>query len=479
MTTEAREPELARSRYPRQRQWIGPLAVGLVSAIVLLVSERIVQARWAADLPGGYRFQQFSSDDMMQTLKLGDMVAFGPRWIIYDHVYPPLEDLLRYVISAPQWLVGAEVSIVGVDLWLYALAALGFGLINAVLFAWIRTVTGSSWWALGGAVAWALVPGYIMTMQMLDPSPLATLFITTSLYTLFMFLKTRRLYWTSFFYASLLLASLSRSVVQGHVLLALLLTLWVFWRLARSRRWFVLLVNISLVALIFVVPVKQQLLFGTLDASSFGGYHRSSLLWLDPRSIAPEKIEPSIEAAAGVFTSKFNSEQNVRDNITLSKAANNLLLQDPLAALAGVRKTLGITFEQALRPSTDYTENAFVDMLPWKDAYGWLLSGWRYLLILVSSVIMLFWLFGSRWVMRKLRCYGWFIAAYLAFAVPLFIGNRYLPGQEDLGPIWTEITRQRIFIDPPLFVLVTFSAWAFVEWLRGTPRMTLRQQQTR
>lgn len=441
------------------QRW-APVLVGAVSAALLLGLERLYQAIAPDQLFEGYRFQRFGSEDMMQTLGLNDMIAFGPRWIIFNHVYPPLEDLIRYAVSAPSWLAGQPVSLMGVDMWLYAIAAVGYGAVNGMVFAWIRSVTGSSWWSLGGTVAWAAAPGYIMTMQMLDPSPLATTFITASLFTLFMFLKSRNMIWATYFYASLLLASLSRSVVQPHVLLVILFSLYVFWRLSAKRSTWLLYINTLMVVAICAVPLKQQLLFGTLDASTFGGHHRSSMIWVDPRTVSAAPVADRYVESAQVFISKYNNEQNVRENITLTAEANRVIVEEPLRALEGVVKTLQITIPEAMRPSTDYASNPFVDRLPWKNVYSWFLSGWRYVTILVAAIGAVFWLYGWRWVAGRVRDYGWFVAAYAAFAVPLLVGNRYYPGQEDLGPMWTEITRQRIFIEPPLFVFVAFAFWS-------------------
>lgn len=45
--------------------------------------------------------------------------------------------------------------------------------------------------------------------------------------------------------------------------------------------------------------------------------------------------------------------------------------------------------------------------------------------------------------------------------------SRIIPRVSGIGPVWTEITRQRIFVEPPLFVFGTFALWSVYRHAQG------------
>ena len=58
-----------------------------------------------------------------------------------------------------------------------------------------------------------------------------------------------------------------------------------------------------------------------------------------------------------------------------------------------------------------------------------------------------------------MRRYGWFLAFFALIAIPVLWSNRYVPGKEDLGPIWTESTRLKVFLEVPVFVCIAYAIW--------------------
>lgn len=451
--------------------WLAPALVGVASTAALHLALRTF--RMVAPpglLPEAYRIQDWTSNWLMQTLGLEEMVPYGPRALVQNHIYPPLLDAIRYAFTWPETSAGQPFSAMAVDFRLYALYAVCFGMVNAVLFIWVRNLTRSGWWALGATLLWALVPGYIMTMTLLDPSPLAMLFITVSLYFLFMFLRERRLGWASGFFAMFLMASLSRSVTQAHVLLVLVVALVVFTVMAKRRQPLLVALNALLVGLMFVIPIKQYVMYATLDTTSFAGYHRVGMLGIDPRTVPQPEYPQHIVDNALAFSSRYNTQETIKDNYRLTAAANEFLVTRPLEVPGRLAQSLAITLPEIARPSSMYTQNYLVERLPWRGFLDWVFSGWRYGLMLIAAAIAISTIRGRAWVWMAIRRYGWFAVFYALLAAPILLSNRYRPGEEYLGPVWTDAIRQKVFLEVPIIVALAYAAWLVVDRLRAGRR---------
>ena len=49
--------------------------------------------------------------------------------------------------------------------------------------------------------------------------------------------------------------------------------------------------------------------------------------------------------------------------------------------------------------------------------------------------------------------------------------NRYFPDREGDGPIWTDAMRQKIFLEVPVYVLLTYALWLTF----GAKRLSIRR----
>ena len=439
--------------------WLFPLLVAVISAAGLHLVVRTMRIVSPEVLREGYRVQDWTSNWLMQSMGLEEMMAYGPRSLWQDHIYPPLLDSIRYVLTFPETSAGLPFSAVAVDFRLYVLYAVCFGIVNALLFIWVRSLTRSTWWALGATVVWALMPGYIMTMTLLDPSPLAMLFITMSLFFLYFFLKTRSAGYSSAFFAALLLASLSRSVTQPHVLIIVFIAVVVFWRLSKGRNPVFLIVNIVLAGLMLVMPLKQYVMYATFDTTSFAGYHRAGMLWIDPRTVPEPAYPQHMVDNALLFSTRYNTQETIKDNYRLSAAANDFIITHPLEAAQRLGRSLTVTVPELMRPSSMYTQNYLVERIPWRAPMDWLFSSWRYLLLIIGSATIVYLSRGSSGTKQLLRRYGWFAVFYVLIAAPILFSNRYFPGQEDNGPIWTDAIRQKVFLEVPVFVMLAYALW--------------------
>ena len=502
--------------------YLNPILVAAVSAATLHAIIHFFRQANQAALPDGYRVQDWPSNWLMQTLGLEELIPFGPMAFWYSHVYPPLQDMIRYVFTFPETWGGQSISPEAVDMRLYVLYAVCFGLVNAMLYIWVRSLTRSGWWALGVTVVWAVHPGYITVMTLLDPSPLAMVFITLTLLFLFLFLRYRHLAYATGFFAALLFASLARTVTQTHVLAVVVVALVAFWFIAAKRTWWLMGLNVALVALLFVMPFRMQVLYATWDVTSYGGYHRAGPLWIDPRTV-PQPVPESVMEQYGVFelarakaedpvqlaqmtpdeirqaqadfaqaealwqqqraaypdvdfptaraypdrieqnalkfSSRFNTREQVLDNFRLGAAANEFLFSQPVESAQRLARSLAITVPEAFRPASEYTQNYLVEDLPWRGAWDWLFSSWRYVLLIAGAAAVIMWAQGWQGTKRLLVKYGWFAVLYGLLALPILFSNRFRPGEEDIGPMWTDAIRQKVFLEIPLWALGGYALW--------------------
>ena len=441
------------------QHWITPTIVTVVSALGLNQVEWAFRHANTASLPSGYLLQEWSSESMMQTLALKDMFAFGPMALVYDHVYPPLEDAIRYAVSLPDLVHQMPPNYGAVDLHLYLIYAWCYGLTNAVIFLWVRDVTRNVWWAIFATLLWALSPAFLTNMTLLDPTPLAMVTVTWAFYFLYRFLRTRSLKYVSGFLLAVLLGSLSRSITQPHVLVFLLFFVATAWWISRKRYWWLQVINVVLALFLFIVPIKQQVLFGTIDTTTFSGYHHVGMIQLDPTTLPNIDFPKDILGNGDRFPSKYNTSDTIRDNYRLTQGANHALITNPIGSVNGALRSLALTIPEALRAGSQYVDNKLVARLPWRSIYDWVFSGWRYALIVIMAAALLWIQRGNRGMLRWISRYGWFLAFYLLIAIPVFWSNSYIPLRESEGPIWTDAIRLKMFLEVPLVVLLAYGLW--------------------
>ncbi len=453
-------------RQGRLRGAVWPVCVWIVSSGALLAYEAWWRSANADRLVDGYRFQAWSSDWMMQTISVSEMQGLGsPMFLWYSHVYPPGLDALRYLLIQGDLSSGVPVDVTALDNRLYVIWALLYGLLNLLVFVWVRDLTRSNGWALGGTAVWALYPGMFMVATLLEGSISSLLFVSAMFYFLYRFLKTRRPVYSTAALFMLLLSSLMRSTVQSYVFVVLAVSLVAFWWMsARPRRLWTIL-NVVVVALIAVVPIKQLVMYGTLE-TTFAGYHRVGMLQLDPRQVAPIPVPQEYVDNALRFSSKYNTQETLKDNYRMNAAANAFITSHPVEAVRRALSSASITLPEALRGSSIYTTNHFVEELPWTDAHIWVFSQWRYLLLILGSLGLFVWSRGWRGVRAGLRRYGWLAVFWCVIALPVVLSNRYRPGQEDLGPIWTDAIRLKMLLEVPVYVFITFALYLGVQKAR-------------
>lgn len=429
----------------------------------------IMWMQWAhpETLADGFKLRPDTADSAWQTIRIHEMWVVGPSALWWMHIYPPLYDGIRYLFMQPELIRGMPIDIVAIDYRLYIMSAVLFGLVAMVVYLWVRDLTKSGWWALAGAGLWVIVPASISFMTLLNQTGLAIAAMAVAFYFLYRFSRTRRNIYAFAFLGALFIASLTRNVVQIHVFVVLVIAAFAFWFIGRPRRWWALAINILLVLIIGIWPARAYMLYSTFDVSTHTGFNRAGALWLNPLEVPPMTEFPAnLEANDVVLSSGWNTQEMLKDNYRLGKAADEFIVQHPIEAIGRVAKSVTITVPTMFRSVYVQWYNAFDFEFPLAKPLDWIFSGWRFATLILASAIVIIRHWSIRGTLNRLRRYGWFAAFWVLTAIPVFLSNRYWP-VEVTEPIHSEADRLRGLIDVPVYVLMTYAVWILA---RGVTR---------
>lgn len=438
--------------------WVAPIIVWILSSGFLWLVLEWLQAAHPEGLTDGFKLRDESSDTAWQTIRLNEMWSYGPTTLWWMHIYPPLYDAIRYVLMQPEVNSGLEPSPLAVDSRLYVMNVVLYGLVAMVVYLWVRDLTRNGWWALCGAVLWSVLPASVSFMMLLNQTGLAIAAMATAFYLLYRFCRTRRNAYAAAFLAALLVASMTRNVVQVHVFIMVVIAAFSFFLMARPRRWWALVVNVLLVILIGFWPARAYVLYSTFDVSTHTGYNRAGALWINPLDVPmPEEYPENIADNAVRLSSAWNTQEMLKANYVLGNAANDFIMQHPVEAVSSAAKSLLITMPTMFRSVYVQWYSAYAFDFPLSRALDWLFSGWRFVGMILLAAVIIVRDAGLQGTWRRLRRYGWFAVFWVLAAVPVILSNRYWP-PEVAEPVHSEADRLRGLIDVPVYVLLVLAA---------------------
>ena len=518
-----------------ERPWRAPTVVGLGATLGMWAAIAWVQIFHPNLAFDGFKVRSGSADSAWQTIRLAELHAVGPKALWWEHIYPPLYDAFRFILMQPETISTGVPDPLAVDLRLYVVHSLLFGISASVVYLWVRDITRSGWAAAAGSTLWCIVPASFAYFIELNQTGLAICSMAIALYLLFRFCKTRSHIYASGFLIALLVASLTRNVVQIHVLFILLIAAISFWRMTVGRRSWMLVVNLLLVGLIAAWPIRAFALYATFDVSTHTGYNRAGALWINPQSVpemvpivvkqqyrsyafsrdqlndpsalaqlTPTEIQelrsrflveenqwqrlqdeyPGVDiAGADVYpdrllqnatrlSSNFNTQETLRANYRLGKVTNDYLLRQPIDAIVGASQSLSITVPTMFRSIYTQWGNAFNTTFPGVSILDWLFSGWRFGLLIATSGAIIIRHLGIKGTATMMRRYAWFAAFWILTLIPVLLSNRYWP-PDIPEPIHSEADRLRALVDIPVYVLITVAGLLVVKRLRRAYRTLL------
>ncbi len=397
----------------------------------------------------------WTSDLMMQALPIRALRATPLRSLWYLHKQPPVLDAIRALTAQFLKRVPENVLLKRVDSFLYLVWGLFFAGIATVVYVWLKKLT-NLWFALIAVFFWMLHPAPIFYAMLLEGTNMSAFFVLWFIYELWRYGKGRGSVVSVAFAAVILFYT--RTMFPWYFFLVLMTALVFLKTPARQ-----LLVFTGIV-LILAGPllVKQSLLFGTTDTTTFSGEHKCGILWYKP-----EAREISGARATMVFHyppeaklysggDPLNSEEQYQTNLVWTALANAKMRSDPAGMLSAVFRSLIYDLQRYWKPSAQYTNNIVVDRLIWAPAYNAVFSGWVFIGLLLLSV----WLGCSKGVVGER---GILLSGRKTVGMMIVIGYIFLLSNLNNRNGWTEADRLKFILEPWFYVLILSCLYRFFE----------------
>ena len=409
----------------------------------------------------GYRFQQWSSETMMQTVSIADLRDAPVESLLNLHIQPPGLDAVRALLVHLWPTDEIHSALRHVDLSLYVLWALAYACGGVLAFLWIDHLTRARMFALGTALLLLLHPAMIFFTTLLDTT------IVTAVLVLWMYYSLWRIGRRSdgesrqghgsmaALTTAVVLLFLFRSAFQWPAIVVIGTSLYLLRVPWRRLAWF-LAVTGSVYGL---YTAKQYTQFGVLGTSSFtginlvrsAGIRKESYPYPIDLESAPPRPLPSVLTRQRKIdgTVNYNNFHYLDFNARLTRDYGQYVRTFPVRALLGsYAENLGYYFD----PSSLYSEHVIVDRLPWRGMYDRLFSG-----------PLLIGLLGLAVGLAVTRGAGQRSTAYmLALALPalyvVFVTVVFEKGEN---------ARFKFFLEPVYFVFI--ASQVHVAWQRFSP----------
>ncbi len=392
MSQMSREKGSTRRYFSRMR-WSRPVLVGGISALGLFIAEL---SQWIFNrraLHGGIYFQSTPSAEMMQTLDLSVLASRPLHSLFYLHYQPPGFDLLRLFLAAPEFLTGLTISDRQVDIRLYMLHAVFYGLINATVFYWTSTLAKSQVVAVITTIAWALYPGNLAMATYLDSMYTSTSLLAIATHHYLQYLRQSRLRNIVFAGLSLLVLSMTRTSLQPIVLLLVVLTTL---PLVHSRHDGIRKSSLNIGYVIFalcvlLLPIKQWFVFGTVSSTTSSGHHLLGMVRHNPspEELMTVEIPTRIRQNSTVFENKYNTAEEVVLNYQYTRVFARICKSDPSGCLREALTSAKRSLIKGAGATQNYQPNTLSDGLPWTNLSASLFSGTSYLVLVAAGSLAL------------------------------------------------------------------------------------------
>jgi len=266
-----------------------------------------------------------SSDSLMQTLPAVVLREYPFSSIYFNHIQPPLFDAIRTLI-ATFWNSGDGSLVAFVDLGIFWVYRILFGIFSILVFVWIFKATCSRYAAWTGALIWIFHPGPISMAFFLDGTFLSSLLTTWLIFEIWL-LRTEN---NSVF--RLTVAAILCFLVRAHFqwfFVPVIGICLVFMGVDRRR----LLISLATLSLIVgIYCMKQFVLFGTFYSYGFHGLNLTGSVWIEDIGYTNKSYETvcglSSEYRNKIDCKKFLSKKYPVDLLQLDstypKSANKL-----------------------------------------------------------------------------------------------------------------------------------------------------------
>ena len=436
--------------------------IGTLTGFGLLMIELWFWVFRKDDLFRGFYFESTPSEEMMQTLDLDLLIDHPIQSFWYLHFQPPGFDFLRLILALPEATFGSRPTNEYLDLRIYLAHIVMFGIMNAIIFYWARTITGSSVPAVTTSLVWAVYPGNIAMVTYLDSMYLSSFLLLASTHLWFMYLKTRRLRFALSACLAGIALTLTRTSLQPVFFAAIIVLAYLVVRQTVSKHarkklsgWCVICLLLT-----FASPIKQFALFGTFSSTSSGGHHLLGTIRYLPtkQELAEIDVPSRISKNANELVSDYNVPEAVITNFRYSQLFFARITEEPFLSLRESLVSAERSIIKGAGATQTYQRNILVDTLPWSTLSADLFSGSSYVLLVGIGVgtLLVTRLRSTPRNRRRLLIEMTPVIAVLAvMTMTIFLGSLRYTDSADMGTpfgwtdgfTWTESNRLKFLLE--------------------------------
>lgn len=442
-------------KIPQTIRRYAPFIVFLFSLVFLNILELVAKT----NSPDGVHFRYMSrtrpdrppeirsSDCMMQALPIAQLKKTPFQSLWYLHKQPPMLDFIRAFIAAFFDGQNPQILLLRVDEVLYFVWSVFFAGLAALMFIWIIHISSDlcAWIAI---LIWIFHPSSIYFASDLDGTFISAFGLTWFFYELW------RLSTGSISYIRLSLSLVfifyTRTIFQWYFLPVLLFAIYLTNRASYK---YLLITAIITTLCVFPLVIKQYVLFGTTDTTTFSGYHKCGIIWHMPSNEDAGRIRPLIKFKYPPDADKYsggdqyNSEVQYEDNLILTKLFYEIIKTNPKKCLMEILHSLKLNWEEYWEASSYYAFNDVTRNLRWNGIYEYIFSSHRYMsLIFAAFIIWMFRAVKEKKSASRIRAALVLIIPFLYVFVISNLSNRYN---------WTEASRLKFMCEPVYLVFIS------------------------
>ena len=412
---------------------------------------------------------------MMQTVEIEFMHEFGLQTLWYLHIQPPLFDFIRFALSMNPWSEIGYVAGVEFDRRLYIFYIFIYSCFNVLVYTWSKSLGLSKVLSLVVTALWSIYPGNLAMATLLDSTYLSAFLVAIFIFSIQETLRLRERKYFYLFIVFFILATYTRTVFQIYILLFLpVISFYLLTKISDRRKPLVVAAILGSI-LVFALPLKQKILFGTTSTTTFAGQHKIEGIWYYPTKseLSQIDIQDKYIDNARKYENKFNNAWQVAWNIKYEELFRQIVIEKPNLVLNGVKKSSLQGLARLNISTQNYWANAIVGFVPWLDISATFMIGKYYLALGVFVVFAAL----LRLALQRKLCswrdvfYYWPIYfSLLSIFLSIVVGsNRYE---------WTEAERLKFLIEfPVLIYLVSAVYWLFFFNVKESPLKSIDDDQ--
>ncbi len=336
----------------------------------------------------GIYFHRWSSEATIQTVSIQDLREAPFESLINIHIEPPGFDIIRAILVRLSSAPDIQDALHTVDLYIYRLWALAYGLLACLVFLWTAKLTETRIAILTTGI-FMLHPAFIFYTTFLDTTLLSSLLVIWAYYLLWKLKNDNNTSLVMFALVSLGLF-FTRSIFQWPSIL--LFGTCLFLLKAPRRKLLAYLLIVGGISSLYMA--KQYYQFRLLSTSSFMGMSLARSVGIINTHVPLIFEAHDVSGLPQVLTRKSKIDGTINyNNISFLETSHQLTDEFwkyiSTAPVADLAQSYFENTEIYFRPSSrNGTTHVIVDRLPWRSIYDAAFSAPILPLLILIAVVL-------------------------------------------------------------------------------------------